>query len=92
MKYIMWDVDGTLLLTGGAGIDAMTQVIIDYYFLDAFVFQKSLAGRTDSEIIKEAVKQIRGCFVPAECASLLIRYQMELSKQRPSTRDRCSKM
>lgn len=83
MKYIMWDVDGTLLLTGGAGVDAMTQVIIDYYFLDAFVFQKSLAGRTDSEIIKEAVKQIRGCFVPAECASLLIRYQMELGKQLP---------
>mgnify|MGYP000559066240 CR=1 FL=1 len=81
MKYLMWDVDGTLLLTGGAGVKAMTQVIIDYYFLDAFVFSKSLAGRTDSEIIKEAVKQIRGCYIPAECASLLIRYQIEKTLQ-----------
>ena len=23
MKYLMWDVDGTLILTGGAGKDAM---------------------------------------------------------------------
>lgn len=86
MKFLMWDVDGTLLLTGGAGVKAMTQTIIDYYFLDAFVFSKSLAGRTDSEIIKEAVKQIRGCYVQAECASLLIRYQMELSRQLPKNK------
>lgn len=86
MKYLMWDVDGTLLLTGGAGVKAMTQVIIDYYFLDAFVFSKSLAGRTDSEIIKEAVKQIRGLYIPAECASLLIRYQMELARQLPKNK------
>ncbi len=91
MKYLMWDVDGTLILTGGAGIDAMTQVVIDYYFLDAFVFDKSLAGRTDSDIIKGAVKQIRGCYVPAECASLLIRYQMELAKQLPKHQGRILK-
>ena len=54
MKYLMWDVDGTLILSGGAGKDAMIKVIKDYYFLDAFDFNKSLAGRTDS--VKEAVK------------------------------------
>ena len=52
MKYLMWDVDGTLVLTGGAGKDAMINVIKDYYFLDAFDFTRSLAGRTDSDIIK----------------------------------------
>ena len=51
MKYLMWDVDGTLILTGGAGKDAMINVIKDYYFLDAFDFTRSLAGRTDSDII-----------------------------------------
>ena len=24
MKYLMWDVDGTLILSGGAGKDALT--------------------------------------------------------------------
>lgn len=79
-KHLMWDVDGTLLVTGGAGMEAMIQVIKDYYFLDAFAFQKSLAGRTDSEIIKSAVTFIRGRCHLSEVASLIIRYQMELPK------------
>lgn len=83
MKYLMWDVDGTLILTGGAGKAAMVNVIKDYYFLDAFDFTRSLAGRTDSDIIKSAVKRLRGCYVTSEAASLLIRYQMELPKQLP---------
>ncbi len=83
MKYLMWDVDGTLVLTGGAGKAAMVNVIKDYYFLDAFDFTRSLAGRTDSDIIKSAVKRLRGRCVASEAASLLIRYQMELPKQLP---------
>ena len=27
MKYLMWDVDGTLILSGGAGKDAMIKEI-----------------------------------------------------------------
>lgn len=83
MKYLMWDVDGTLLLTGGAGKTAMLNVIKDYYFLDAFDFHQSLAGRTDSDIIKTAVTELRGRCSSAEAAALLIRYHMELPKQLP---------
>lgn len=80
MKYLFWDIDGTLLLTGGAGANAMLDVIKEHYFLKDFKFQKSLAGRTDSEIIKEAVLQIKGHFHAADAASLLIRYHMALPK------------
>lgn len=83
MKYLMWDVDGTLVLTGGAGKDAMVKVIKDYYFLDAFDFTHSLAGRTDSDIIKSTVTRLRGRCSSAEAAGLLIRYHMELPKQLP---------
>lgn len=83
MKYIMWDIDGTMILSGGAGKQAMINVIKDYYFLDAFDFTSSLAGRTDSDIIKEVVCRIRGCFIPAEAAGLLIRYHMALPKEMP---------
>lgn len=91
MNYLMWDVDGTLLLTGGAGKDAMINVIKDYYFLDAFDFTSSLAGRTDSEIIKAVVTRLRGRCSSAEAAGLLIRYQMELPKQLPLHKGRVLK-
>ena len=81
MKYIFWDIDGTLLLTGGAGIASLTNVIKEHYFLKEFKFQHSLAGRTDSEIIKEAILQIKGHFHAADAANLMIRYHMELPKQ-----------
>lgn len=91
MKHLMWDVDGTLILTGGAGQAAMIQVIKDYYFLDAFAFQQSLAGRTDSDIIKGAVTFIRGRCRLAEAASLLIRYHMALPKFLPQFQGRIMK-
>ncbi len=83
MKYLMWDVDGTLILSGGAGKDAMIKVIKDYYFLDAFDFTQSLAGRTDSDIVKGVVTRLRGRCNSAEAAGILIRYHMELPKQLP---------
>ena len=91
MKYLMWDVDGTLILTGGAGKDAMINVIKDYYFLDAFDFTQSLAGRTDSDIIKSVVTRLRGRCSSAEAAGLLIRYHMELPKQLPLHKGRVLK-
>ena len=91
MKYLMWDVDGTLILSGGAGKDAMIKVIKDYYFLDAFDFTKSLAGRTDSDIIKSVVTRLRGRCNSAEAAGLLIRYHMELPKQLPLHKGRVLK-
>lgn len=83
MKYLMWDVDGTLILSGGAGKDAMIKAIKDYYFLDAFDFTQSLAGRTDSDIVKAVVTRLRGRCSSAEAASILIRYHMELPHQFP---------
>ena len=83
MKYLMWDIDGTLLLTGGAGKNALIKVIKDYYFLDAFDFTESLAGRTDSDIVKKVVQRLRGRYNVAEVAGILIRYHMELPKQLP---------
>ena len=91
MKYLMWDVDGTLILTGGAGKDAMINVIKDYYFLDAFDFTQSLAGRTDSDIIKSVVTMLRGRCNSADAAGLLIRYHMELPKQLPLHKGRVLK-
>ena len=59
MKYLFWDIDGTLLLTGGAGANAMLDVIKEHYFLKDFKFNKSLAGRTDPEISKKQSSKLK---------------------------------
>ena len=62
-----------------------------YNFLDAFDFTQSLAGRTDSDIIKSVVTRLRGRCNSAEAAGLLIRYHMELPKQLPLHKGRVLK-
>lgn len=74
MKRIMWDIDGTLLLTGGAGVQAMKKVVADYYGLADFEFEKNLAGRTDADIIRGIVLKVRQKFLPEEAESLLKLY------------------
>lgn len=91
MKHLMWDIDGTLLLTNLAGYDALCRAVENYYFLDVFDIGQNLAGRTDSDIIKNIIIKIRGRFIPAEAASILIRYDIELGKQLPTHSGRIMK-
>ena len=51
MKYIFWDIDGTLLLTGLAGADALRAAIRELFGVENFQFSHPLAGATDSQII-----------------------------------------
>ncbi|MDO4178636.1 MAG: HAD hydrolase-like protein [Phascolarctobacterium sp.] len=91
MKHLMWDIDGTLLLTNLAGYDALCKAVKDYYFLDAYEIRQSLAGRTDSDIIKKIILNIRGRFLPAEAASILIRYDIQLAKELPTHKGKIMK-
>jgi phosphoglycolate phosphatase-like HAD superfamily hydrolase len=55
MKLILFDIDGTLISTGGAGVRSL-----DYAFRDAFGIPNafaeiSMAGKTDVLIVKEAL-------------------------------------
>ena len=59
MLYLAWDIDGTLLLTNRAGYDALQEAICDYFFRkEPYEFKHTLAGCTDSSIIKEIVTDI----------------------------------
>ncbi|MCD8175396.1 MAG: hypothetical protein LUD41_05650 [Phascolarctobacterium sp.] len=80
MKYLFWDIDGTMLLTCGASAVAMLSAIKEYYSLNHdFSFQRSLAGRTDLEILNEAVLDITGCPSAADTAALITLYENELA-------------
>lgn len=74
MKYIFWDIDGTLLLTGLAGADALRAAIKQQFGIEAFQFSHPLAGATDSQIIKQICIDIKGRCRTFDAANLLINY------------------
>ena len=81
MLYIAWDIDGTLLLTNRAGYDALQEAIQDYFFrTEPYVFKHTLAGCTDSAIIKEIVTDIKGHCTSGWAASLMLKYEMYMKR------------
>lgn len=74
MKYIFWDIDGTLLLTGMAGADALRACIKQQFGVENFQFSHPLAGATDSQIIKQICIDIKGRCRTFDAANLLINY------------------
>ena len=81
MLYIAWDIDGTLLLTNRAGYDALQEAIQDYFFrTEPYVFKHTLAGCTDSSIIKEIVTDIKGHCTSGWAASLMLKYEMYMKR------------
>lgn len=74
MKYICWDIDGTLLLTNYAGVAAMKSTINDLYGLDNFEFTYGMAGRTDTYIARKAIEGIQGHCTPDEVTRMLQAY------------------
>ena len=56
MKYILFDIDGTLIDSGGAGTRSFDLAFEDIFTVpDAFRYI-SLAGKTDMQILKEGLK------------------------------------
>lgn len=54
MKLLLFDIDGTLLLSGGAGKRAMNRAFAQLYGFDEILDGISLSGRTDNTIMKDA--------------------------------------
>ncbi|HIU63426.1 MAG TPA: HAD family hydrolase [Candidatus Avacidaminococcus intestinavium] len=74
MHYLYWDIDGTLLLTGHAGIAALQEAIRLKFNTNDFQFSHTLAGCTDTQIVKTAIKEIKGSCTAADAAGVLIHY------------------
>lgn len=74
MKYLLWDIDGTLLLSARAGIDALREAIRLRYDCNGFEFSHELAGCTDSHIVKKAITDLKGSCKSSDAAGLMILY------------------
>ena len=57
MRLLLFDIDGTLVLTGGAGSRAMTRAFAATHGLDDALKTVDLAGRTDRIIMRDALSQ-----------------------------------
>lgn len=56
MKLILFDIDGTLIETGGAGLTSLNMAFYDVLGVKDAIQGMSLAGKTDPQIIKEIMK------------------------------------
>lgn len=84
MKYIFWDIDGTLLKTGLAGVDAVRDAIKLRFGIENFQFSHMLGGATDSHIFKQVIRDIKGSCNAADAAGLMILYHRLLPQYLPT--------
>ena len=56
MKVLLFDIDGTLVLSGGAGLRAMNEAFFRLYGIEDALKKVNLAGRTDTSIIRDALE------------------------------------
>ena len=63
-KLVLFDIDGTLVLTGGAGVRAMGRSFKDLLGVDNAMMDVPLAGRTDLAILNDALRRAAPAFTP----------------------------
>jgi phosphoglycolate phosphatase len=54
VKLILFDIDGTLIRTGGAGVKAFEETFRTVFNIPAATKSLSFAGRTDTSLVREA--------------------------------------
>ena len=82
-QLILFDIDGTLVVTGGAGQRAMNRAFHDVFGVaDAFV-GIDLAGRTDTSIVADAFSRQRISADATALASFRARYLECLREEVP---------
>ncbi len=90
MKLVLFDIDGTILLTAGAGRRAITTAIREELGDGAPVREIRFDGKTDPQIVAELFQASgQGPVLPADRVAAICRRYVELladELQRPTTR------
>ena len=75
IKAVLWDIDGTLLTTGGAGAVAWQRAFQELYGVEANIDEHTRAGMTDPEITETIFDEVVGrAGSPEEHAEVIARY------------------
>ena len=76
---MLFDIDGTLVLTGGAGKRAMDRAFADVFGVDDAFAGMSMAGRTDRWLAEQALERHRLPVTPDHLAGFRTRYLAHLA-------------
>lgn len=82
-KLLLFDIDGTLLLTGGAGSRALNRTLLEFFGLADALGKVRPDGKTDPQIIREALAQagLNGDSEKALPSDLFPRYTVLLQEE-----------
>ena len=81
-RILLFDLDGTLVLTGGAGVRALDRVFQDLYGLKGAGRGVPFRGRTDLRIIRDIVeRKLRRPMAAEEAAAICDRYLPYLEEE-----------
>jgi phosphoglycolate phosphatase len=81
IKAVLWDIDGTLLTTGGAGAVAWQRAFQDLYGVEANIDEHTRAGMTDPEITEIIFDDVVGRAGSAEEHAEVIAKYLEYMPQ-----------
>jgi phosphoglycolate phosphatase len=78
---VLFDIDGTLVLTGRAGVRALDRAVADVFGVKGALETVSIAGRTDRAIITDALAAIGQPFSEEAVARVCDRYCTLLAEE-----------
>ena len=58
MRLILFDIDGTIMESGGAGVRSLDYAFRDVLSSDNIFADISMAGKTDLQIVREGLRKI----------------------------------
>lgn len=73
-RLLLFDIDGTLVLTGGAGRRAMERAFAEEFAIEAAFAHVSMAGRTDRWLVEQALVRHGLAPTPARLEAFRARY------------------
>ncbi len=88
MKLILFDIDGTLVDTGGAGSRALDIVFMEYFSIKNAFRDINMSGKTDTQIIKEGLTAHNLPLDNRYIADIVVLYLKTLSREINNDRKR----
>ncbi len=82
-KLILFDIDGTLLTSGGAGERALRQAVRERFGVDDDLKTVEIAGRTDSGIARQVLRKYGQAETPEAVTAFLDTYLRYLAENLP---------